>query len=262
MEDNEKKLQFVLKHYQHGLLDTEKALQRLKLRQGIKPRRIALRRWVAAAAVLVIVGLAALWQLYPRTTTIEAGNTVRVYALADGSRATLAPHATLSYRGKDMRHIDVSGKVYMEVKHDEGNPFTIADDDYLITDIGTAFEVDEQEQSTKVTVTEGEVLFAAASQPTKGLSLRQGMCAVLAKGSNQPRLMPVASTNHVAWATHRFHFDDTPIDHVLQELSAYYGVTLTTKGTDKRLSGDFDADSLPRITGIIEQTLNITIHQQ
>lgn len=262
MENDEKKLQFVLKHYQHGLLDTEKALQRLKLRQGIKPRRIAQRWWAAAATVAVLIGMATLWQLYPRTTTIEAGNIAKAYVLSDGSQAMLAPHATLSFKGNDQRNIDVTGKVYLRVKHDEDNPFTISDHDYVITDIGTAFEVDEQEQATKVTVTEGEVLFASTAQPTKGLSLRKGMTAILAKGSRQPSLMAASTTNHVAWATYEFHFDNTPVDAVLKDLSAYYGVTLTTSATDKRLSGDFHADSLPRIKAVIEQTLNITIHQK
>ncbi len=56
-----------------------------------------------------------------------------------------------------------------------------------------------------------------------------------------------------------FHFDDTPINVVLSQLSQHYGVTLTASDTTRHLSGDFEADDLEMLLSMIEQTLGIEI---
>ena len=56
-----------------------------------------------------------------------------------------------------------------------------------------------------------------------------------------------------------FHFDDTPINVVLSQLSQHYGVTLTAGDTTRHLSGDFEADDLEMLLSMIEQTLGIEI---
>lgn len=59
-----------------------------------------------------------------------------------------------------------------------------------------------------------------------------------------------------------FHFDNTPLREVLDELSNYYGVTLTADQEDKRLTGDFEADSLNMTIRLIEEVLDITISRE
>jgi transmembrane sensor len=78
----------------------------------------------------------------------------------------------------------------------------------------------------KVYVTSGKVSFAAKSS-ADGIILTQGMKAVLGKGDAKPQLVQNGDINQTAWATHQFHFDNTPINDVMQQLSAYYGVRLS-----------------------------------
>ena len=59
-----------------------------------------------------------------------------------------------------------------------------------------------------------------------------------------------------------FHFDNTPLREVLDELSAYYGVRLSADQEDKRLTGDFEADSLNMTIRLIEEVLDITISRE
>lgn len=56
-----------------------------------------------------------------------------------------------------------------------------------------------------------------------------------------------------------FHFDNTPINDVLSQLSGYYHVELTASDTTRHLSGDFEADDLDLLIGMIEETLHIKI---
>ena len=59
--------------------------------------------------------------------------------------------------------------------------------------------------------------------------------------------------------THTFSFDNTPVEQVLAELSAYYGCTLTTAPTDKRLTGTFPDGDVKLIVSAIESALGIEI---
>lgn len=59
-----------------------------------------------------------------------------------------------------------------------------------------------------------------------------------------------------------FHFDNTPLHEVLDELSAYYGVRLSADQEGKRLTGDFEADSLDMTIRLIEEVLDVTISRE
>ncbi|MBP5381941.1 MAG: DUF4974 domain-containing protein [Bacteroidales bacterium] len=58
---------------------------------------------------------------------------------------------------------------------------------------------------------------------------------------------------------HEFVFDNTPIADVLDELGSYYGCTMSTPSTDKRLTATFSDDDLDTIVSVIESVLDIHI---
>ena len=117
------------------------------------------------------------------------------------------------------------GRAYVAVRHDDRHPFTVVGTHFLVSDLGTRFEIVDGVGQTRVLVTEGAVRFADA-QSRQSLELRQGMEAVLKHNEACPRLLTTPNTNHAVWATHRFHFDHTPLRRVLADLEAYYGVRL------------------------------------
>ena len=252
-------MRYVIHYYKEGRLDTRKALASVRSRVGLQPRRpVRYLRWTAiAASVLIAVGLGLYALLAPTTVQLTAEATPRVYHLADGTVVTLAPHSSLSYAG-DCRHVRLTGKAFLDIHHDSAHPFTITDDHYVIRDIGTQLQVEETATLTHLTVVEGAANFSSR-QGGKALVLRAGMSAVL--GPDDCCLQDAAPTeiNTTAWATHQFHFDDTPLPEVLTTLSSYYHVRLTTSDTSKRLTADFDADSLDSIIDLISQTLGVRI---
>ena len=69
----------------------------------------------------------------------------------------------------------------------------------------------------------------------------------------QPALNPNVADTHI------FIYDNAPVDQVLAELSAYYGCTLTTDATDKRLTATFPDDDIDLIVSTIESALGIKI---
>ena len=63
----------------------------------------------------------------------------------------------------------------------------------------------------------------------------------------------------MAWATGLFHFNNTPLAEVLADLAQFYHVKLRASDTHKRLSGDFETDSLEEILTLIEQVLEVKV---
>lgn len=77
--------------------------------------------------------------------------------------------------------------------------------------------------------------------------------------SAEVNMQPSATTVSVPKT---FHFDNTPLHEVLDELSAYYGVRLSADQEGKRLTGDFEADSLDMTIRLIEEVLDVTISRK
>lgn len=256
-------MRYVIHYYKEGRLDTRKALDKVRSRVGLKPRRrVGYLRWAAiAASVVVLAGVGAFALLAPSTVTLTAQAVPQVYHLADGTVVTLAPHSSLSYTG-DCRHVTLSGKAFFDIRHDTANPFTITDDRYTIRDIGTRLQVEEAGTMTRLTVVEGAANFGSTRGGAAAVALRAGMSAVLGDGDSTPHMESRTDVNATAWATHQFHFDDTPLPEVLATLSRYYHVRLTAFDTGKRLTADFDADSLDNIIALINQTLNVNITKE
>ena len=260
---NGKIIGFVAHCYRHGAMNLDEAYRQTLAKAGFEPQARPIRRGlvglVAASFALLLV--AGTWlYLNNRSTTLVADNTSHIVRLADGTRVTLAPYSTLSYHGNDCREVEVSGKVFLEVVHNARHPFTVTDNAYNIRDIGTKLMVDETAQGTTVLVTEGAVSFQANTS-RQAVVIRKNESARLTAHGTVPKQV-LLSPNAAAWATHQFHFNDTPLSDVLRDLSAYYHVRLTCEdGSDKRLTGDFHTDSLDTILSIINETLEVKIEK-
>lgn len=252
-----KELRFVLRYYKRGAFSPQQAYRRFRREVGMVSIWRRYRGWAAVASLALLAGL---YQWQWRVHTLVAESSQQVYLLADGTRVTLAQGSSISYRGSDCRKVDIEGKVFLDIKHNADNPFLISDRHYVIHDIGTRLSVDEQGAQTIVTVTDGAVLFAANRHEQQGIVLRQGQGAILHHGDSAPQPAFAVSPNSAAWATHEFHFSDTPLPQVLSDLEAYYHVRLTASDNTKHLTGDFRAEKLSDMVDIIEKVLGVNIN--
>lgn len=270
----DKSLDFVVKYYEQGKIDTKRALRSVKERAGMPvARTVKMHRWAAVAAsllVLVAVGIAYFGLRGEQEMLLAAGDSAQTFILTDQTRVTLSPHSTLTYKKSAPRAVALSGDAYFEVTHDQQHPFTVSNELSRVKVLGTKFMVTSQmgashhlKRTTDVYVAEGMVGFSPKSGESQGLVLTRGMKARLTEGENTPKLVEAGSVNQTAWATGMFHFDNAPIDSVLSDLSQFYSLQLSCSNVSKRLSGDFKADSsrsnLLEIISIIEQTLDVNI---
>ena len=269
----DKDLRFVLKHYRHGAFDTRQALHNVKQRTGIHPvRTTAMRyRWIAVAASLLLLVALGTTYIYNKETLLAAGDVTQTFLLPDQTHVTLSPHSTLAYKNRVPRQVTLHGDGYFEVTRDEQHPFSVTNEISQVLVLGTKFMVSSRQKSqgmltTDVYVTEGKVGFSPKEHISQQLVLTRGMKARLTGNNGLPQLIEAGSVNQTAWATGTFHFENTPLDSVIDDLSDFYKVRLQCTNSSKHLSGDFKADpsdsNLHEIIRIIEQTLDVKIHIQ
>ena len=268
-------LRFVAQHWKAGRFGPKRAWRRFRAtEEAAEPaRRPAFGRpvWgyaLASALAVLVLGLF-LFRPAPRTV-IPAAAGVQAVVLPDGSRATLAPGATLSFRrhgfGRRDRDVTQTGKVYYSVERNESLPFEITASEGFVRVLGTRFQVETDSLGTAVDVVDGRVLFAAAPSGVRktvreedGVILTRGMHAELAPGVTVPALSEAEHANPAAWATHFFRYENTPLEEVLRALSDHLGRTLRTHAHDRRLTGEFEGEELDEIVSLIESALDIHI---
>ena len=261
----DKHMDFVLKHYQEGKFDTQKAIDRFNEAHGIQkpqPRRRVLP-WVsgmvaAAAAVVLCVFLFRGNDQQKHQIHLVADAQVKEFVLPDGSEVTLAPGSRLTYREKSPRKTHLEGKAFFEVARDEAVPFEITSDGAFVRVLGTKFMVDAGSSVKEVYVTEGKVLFAKSSD-SEGVILTKDMQATLSASQSIPVIAMEADVNSIAWQRGSFIFNQTPLKEVLETLSKHYKVSFVATDLDKQLSGEFDAEDLDLIISIIESALDVHI---
>ena len=258
----DKHMDFVLKHYQEGKFDTKKAIDRFNEAHGIvqKPRRRVLP-WVSgmvAAAAAVVLCVFLFRGNEQQMIELIANNAVKEFALPDGTEVTLAPGSKLSYSEKSPRKTQLEGKAFFEVARDEAVPFEITADGAFVRVLGTKFMVDAGSSVKEVYVTEGKVLFAKSSD-TEGVILTKDMQATLSPDENVPVIAVEPDVNSIAWQRGSFIFDKTPLREVLETLSEHYKVSFAATDLDKQLSGEFYAEDLDLIIGLIESALDVHI---
>ena len=260
----DKHMDFVLKHYQEGKFDTQKAIKRFNEAHGIvqKPRRRILP-WVSgmvAAAAAVVLCVFLFRGNDPQTQQIQlvADAQIQEYVLPDGSEVTLAPGSRLTYSEKSPRKTQLEGKAFFEVARDEAVPFEITSDGAFVRVLGTKFMVDAGSSVKEVYVTEGKVLFAKSSD-SEGVVLTKDMQATLSESDAVPVVAMEPDVNSIAWQRGSFIFDKTPLKEVLETLSEHYKVSFAATDLDKQLSGEFYAEDLDLIISLIESALDVHI---
>lgn len=266
MKDKEEKnLQFVLRYYRYGKLDTTKALNKIV---GNRQRNNLHRLWLyssgIAASILICIVNYTLLNRSSNIVSVTANAEITRHFLPDSTLAILAKGSTIEYNsdnyGKKSREVNISGKVFFSVRRNEQSPFTATAMYAQVKVLGTEFEIDEhmQDSVTNVYVKSGKVMFKGKNS-SKGIILAKDMSGILKHGNEMPELTSAAFPNPSAWATGKFVYKNTPIDAVMKELSLYYGTSLYASEHFKTITAEFRTDNLDEIISLIEKTLDIKI---
>lgn len=270
MKTNEDRMiDFVAKSYEENRFDPKKALARsqngsLRRSLSLSKRTVMLKR-IAGVAAAAAVGIFLYLSWLTSWTDYAAYDIAQTFTLPDSSSVTLAPGSTLRLqKHKDKRLVQMTGKVYFNVRHDDRAPFRVDAGSGFVKVLGTRFQVDSRDPIS-VSVLSGKVLFSAIRSGEEALILTKGQSAVLDPAASKPVEITPKHPNPAAWATGEFIYDNTPLPEVLSELSEYYDVTLVafdaghSSGESRSLSGEFSTSSLQEILNLINSALGTDI---
>lgn len=270
MKTNEDRMiDFVAKSYEENRFDPKKALARsqngsLRRSLSLSKRTVMLKR-IAGVAAAAAVGIFLYLSWLTSWTDYAAYDIAQTFTLPDSSFVTLAPGSTLRLqKHKDKRLVQMTGKVYFNVRHDDRAPFRVDAGSGFVKVLGTRFQVDSRDPIS-VSVVSGKVLFSAIRSGEEALILTKGQSAVLDPAASKPVEITPKHPNPAAWATGEFIYDNTPLPEVLSELSEYYDVTLVafdaghSSGESRSLSGEFSTSSLQEILNLINSALGSDI---
>ena len=270
MKTNEDRMiDFVAKSYEENRFDPKKALARsqngsLRRSLSLSKRTVMLKR-IAGVAAVAAVGIFLYLSWLTSWTGYAAYDIAQTFTLPDSSSVTLAPGSTLRLqKHKDKRLVQMTGKVYFNVRHDDRAPFRVDAGSGFVKVLGTRFQVDSRDPIS-VSVVSGKVLFSAIRSGEEAMILTKGQSAVLDPAASKPVEITPKHPNPAAWATGEFIYDNTPLPEVLSELSEYYDVTLVafdaghSSGESRSLSGEFSTSSLQEILNLINSALGTDI---
>ncbi|GAC1569103.1 MAG: FecR domain-containing protein [Chitinophagaceae bacterium] len=218
------------------------------------------RRWVAAAAVILLVAGAGYLQFGGRDkfTNFETlANEQKKIALPDGSSILLKENTLIRVSGNfNMAGRTVllaGGEAFFDVQHIEGQPFVVKMDGVSVRDIGTSFSIRDMKDSIQIIVSSGKVaIINNKSSETKEVVAGSLLCFYRA----DQRFGEIKAT-----ATRTLQFDDIALSDVIAILEKVYGKKIRLKDTaigQKRFTArHMDAESFENAIKVICTSLNL-----
>jgi transmembrane sensor len=194
--------------------------------------------------------------------------------LADGSLVILNTNSRLNvnFSGKCRDVHLIRGEAFFEVVHDKARPFTVYADNYVVRDIGTAFDVHLSNAGlVEVGVTRGSVEVApvrrAHGRSKVGNSL--GVIAAghhIVLGQKVEVAQPVSSAvmgRKLAWRQGELIYTGQPLAEVLADVSRYSDIKIEL--TDPALQnlpvgGAFRTDQIGAIFAALQE--NFSLHAE
>lgn len=178
--------------------------------------------------------------------------------LPDGSKVWLNAASSLKYpiafTGKE-RKVEITGEAYFEIAKDVSKPFKVNFNSMEVEVLGTHFNIKAytDEEIIKTTLLEGKV------KVTNGNEVKQlvpGQQAQVKSLSNIKIVNDVDLEETVAWKDGNFQFENTSLQDVMRQLSRWYDVEITYRGTiHKNFIGSISRDvKLSQVLSMLQQT--------
>ncbi|PYD62625.1 FecR family protein [Gluconacetobacter entanii] len=199
---------------------------------------------LAACLALLIAPKALLWWQADYITGTAQQQSIR---LADGTDVELAPQSAIAvdYKGSQRNIRLLKGRAFFEVTHDAARPFAVDAHSVRTTDIGTAFEVAFEADSTDVAVVQGAVQvdaspsFRISEHLQAGQAIRVGWTGSFHRAN--------ADGNEIAaWRHGQLIASDQPVSDVVEKLRPYFKGMIVLGSSDfaaRRVTGVYDLNN-------------------
>jgi transmembrane sensor len=244
--------------------------------------RLPPRRWLGAAAAVLIGALAAVFWM-------REGSDIQTFSTAVGQQrdVTLADGSVVSLNTNSIVETDLSrrlrqiylrkGEAHFQVAHDRSRPFLVHAGDAVVRAVGTQFEVRLlADQHVDIVVNEGRVEVqatpgsgpevGAASGPRPSPAMRavragERLSTASADYSVKP-VTPEQLSSQLAWREGAIIFDGEPLSEAITEIERYTDtrIVVSDAGTAAlRVGGRFRTDDVQDFFRGLESAFPITV---
>ncbi|MFO1248855.1 MAG: FecR domain-containing protein [Alphaproteobacteria bacterium] len=188
--------------------------------------------------------------------------------LADGTSVMLNTNSRINVDFRANRrdiHL-VRGEAFFEVVHDKARPFTVYANNYVVRDIGTAFDVHLSRAGlVEVRVTKGSVEVApahgAAGADKKLGVLAAGQDIVLGEKVERAELVSSADMGRkLAWRQGQLIYTGQPLSEVLADVSRYSDIKIELADpalANLPVGGAFRTDQVEAIFTALENNFGV-----
>ena len=205
-------------------------------------------QWALLAAGVTVLAVLGVRQFAPDLLATRYTTDIgehRDITLADGSVVHLNAATSLSVRFTDKtRDIDLrQGEALFEVAHDPSHPFRVHAAARTIQAVGTAFDIDRQDTTVEVAVSEGTVVVSAPGvAPPDPAAQSAGAAAFVSKGyavtyrADQALDEQRAITPELvgSWQHGVLYYEDVPLAQLAGDLDRQFGTA--TRIDDPKLA--------------------------
>jgi ferric-dicitrate binding protein FerR (iron transport regulator) len=247
--------------------------ERMKERKGnliaMKHRIFTWRKLVAAASLLVIIGIGLLWyKLHfrggkPAYVQLLANDEKRInrhLTLPDGTVVILHGNSELDYPqafNSKSREVTLRGEAYFDVKHNPEKPFIIHTGDIRTVVLGTAFTIEASSSHVRVAVTRGKVRVENKEKVIGMLIQSQE----INYNFHEKSILrdTITPDQEIQWIKSDMIFDEMTFQEIAGILSERYGVNIRFEGNgvqNCRAQGSFEGtESLEQVLKILCEVL-------
>lgn len=225
------------------LRKSQSLLRRLKTPTHLVRKGAALATVAATIALAMIVTPEAVLTLRAdHQTSISTES----FELPDGSSIILDAHSAIAIHfDSDERRIDLlQGDAWFDIAHGDNRPFRVTALGGVTEDIGTAFEVKNQQKYVIVSVTQGAVKVATSAAQGE-VMLHQSERVRYTESGQLIALDNTPTSGIAAWRNGELLLDNTNIRDAVKQIGDYHRSPVIITGTipqDRSISGVFRTD--------------------
>ena len=221
------------------------------------PKRRILRyfkMWQVAASLLIIL-TAGIWSytLFDQVISqivLQTEEESKNFVLSDGTKVILNGNSTLKYFENEERKVTLTGEAYFEVKKQPttNSSFQVLTNDLVVTVLGTEFNVNSNDEQTRVYLDEGKVKLSLGEMSGDEIEMKPGELVSYSK--KQDKVLEnrkALSLEETAWKEEILMFDEASLSKVIKTISLIYKVDIESNfpiEKNQLFTGGLPADDL------------------
>jgi transmembrane sensor len=231
-------------------------------------------RWAVAAMIVFLLGTG-LWinrnSLIYQTYQTAFGE-VKTIQLTDGSTVVLNANSTLKLQrfgfGEHSREVFLEGEAQFSVKHKADNqPFIVkTSKQFDILVLGTVFNVYSRTRGAKVVLNSGKIQLNYHDGKTKKqVIMKPGDLVTFDKSNKIKKIIPVETKQYSAWKEHRFVFNETSLEEIIQLFDENFGQKIIIQDPELlswTVSGSFTALNAEELVETLSEASNLSYKKE